>query len=839
MHAIKPVIQLAKERALFRFSALAMRMVQDANTSIRQVTPSAGSAHEQKTISAAKEWLQTQDVQFLKRLNASYSGYVERGMQTMYRDLRHELQDSANNTWALIDDETITRQIDVERRVLRLRDADQLSLGRLNLMIAQLHDEHDVRERENPFRPYLMARALHDVLCEMSSTSDLCAILFDHMSGALAAELPEYFAAIREVFESNGVHARLLARPASLSRSDRAMLMPQGQNYPQVIYSGAPHAGGDQSAQPGNNSASNAAGNSGNPGGQQAGAYQSNYASNNPGNYAGNNAGNFAGNQGGNYPANFTLPPALEHMLSLMQQRSSDVHNVLRTPQQETQAALQDFVWKIFSQVAPDRIPSNPRHADNPATEFRPIADDDAPKPHPLTSQLHRLQQEAVNGVAREDAVQLLDLHSELETERLSEMERVAMDVVAMLFNFIANDVSIPDAFRATITRLQVPFLKAAMLVPRILEQADNAPRKLLNRMASLAIGLKVDASPGKEIHAATAATVEKILTDFKTDLIVFADALAQFDETIEKILREADPEVLRVIQALDEAEKDPQRYDVLIVETVNAMRERLQTIQTDQRAVDFLIKIWSRVLVHANEDEKIDSQPFRDVVPELIWSVYQHDLTERAALMKLLPKLVRQVKQGMKLIALPEIETKQAIDDLIAMHAAVLGMIQSTPLKASIKMETLHQHFASLKIGSVNEEAAAIHAPTVSQVRLQSALQKFNVAAHQHLDNDMGTLLSSDANWLGGMQAGTVVEWWANNVYQPARLMWVNPQQSFYVLQLVASHEQPRLLIYSSISLIKALREGSIGMIEYAPIFDRAIESLLDVAEEKQSLSV
>ncbi|RBA23519.1 DUF1631 family protein [Herminiimonas fonticola] len=807
MHAIKPVIQLAKERALFRFSALAIRMLQDVNVSIRQVTPATGSVNEQKTISAAKEWLATQEVLFLKRLNVSYSDYVERGMQTMYRDLRHELRDVSANTWALIDDETITRQIDVERRVLRLRDADQLSLGRLNLMIAQLHDEHDVRERENPFRPYLMARALHDVLCEMSATSDLCAMLFDHMSGALATELPEYFAAIREVFESNGVHARLLARPASLNRRDREMLIPQGQNFPQVIYSGATHSAGDQSANAGNNS--------------------------------GNNLSNNAGNQSGHYSPNFSLPPALEHMLSLMQQRTSDGHNVLHAPEPEEQTALQDFVWKIFGQVAPDRVPSHPRQSDNPVTEFRPLVDDDVSKPHALTSQLHRLQQEAVNGAVREEAIQLLDLHSELETERLSEMERVAMDVVAMLFNFIANDDSIPDAFRVTITRLQVPFLKAAMLVPRILEQPDNAPRKLLNRMASLAIGLDAQTPLSIEIHAEMVVTVEKILNDFKTNLIVFADALTQFDEAIARILRESDPEILRVIEALDEAEKDPKRYDVLIVETVNALRERLQTIQTDQRAVDFLIRIWSRVLVHANEDESIDSQPFRDVVPELIWSVYQHDLTERGALMKLLRRLVRQVKQGMKLIALPETETKQAIDDLIAMHAAVLGTIQSTPLKASVKMETLHQHFASLKIGSVNAEAATIHAPTVSQIRLQSALQKFNVAAHQHLDNDMGTLLSSDAGWLGGMQVGTVVEWWANNVYQPARLMWVNPQQSFYILQLAASNEQPRLLIYSSISLIKALREGSIGMIEYAPIFDRAIESLLDVAEVRQPISV
>ncbi len=268
-------------------------------------------------------------------------------------------------------------------------------------------------------------------------------------------ELPEYFAAIREVFESNGVHARLLARPASLSRRDREILMPQGQNFPQVIYAGTPPSGGDQSTNPGSNSASNEGSNSGSNSGNQpanqSGTYQSNYSN--------NYSSNYAGNQAGNYPPNFSVPPALEHMLALMQQRSSDVHNVLRTPEQEEQAALQDFVWKIFSQVAPDRIPSNPRHSDKPASELRSIVDEDASKPHPLTSQLHRLQQEAVNGVLRDDAIQLLDLHSELETERLSEMERMAMDVVAMLFNFIANDDSIPDAFRATITRLQVPFL--------------------------------------------------------------------------------------------------------------------------------------------------------------------------------------------------------------------------------------------------------------------------------------------------------------------------------------------------------------------------------------------
>ncbi|MNL81952.1 hypothetical protein D3C87_2092080 [compost metagenome] len=66
---------------------------------------------------------------------------------------------------------------------------------------------------------------------------------------------------------------------------------------------------------------------------------------------------------------------------------------------------------------------------------------------------------------------------------------------------------------------------------------------------------------------------------------------------------------------------------------------------------------------------------------------------------------------------------------------------------------------------------------------------------------------------------------------------MWVNQQQSFYVFQ-AAPEQKPRLLIYSSISLIKALREGSIGMIEYAPLFERAIQSLLNTENVQQQLT-
>jgi hypothetical protein len=150
------------------------------------------------------------------------------------------------------------------------------------------------------------------------------------------------------------------------------------------------------------------------------------------------------------------------------------------------------------------------------------------------------------------------------------------------------------------------------------------------------------------------------------------------------------------------------------------------------------------------------------------------------------------------------------------------------------MSLSVLQQHFALLhKTMEESEVQFAIHVPTVPHVRLQAALQKFDVSAHLQLDSDIGILQNADAQWLGGMQVGNAIEWWRDGGYSPARLMWVNPQQSFYLFQLEQHQENaPGLLICSSIALIKALREGSVSMAEYAPVFDRAIEALLQNVE-------
>ncbi len=119
------------------------------------------------------------------------------------------------------------------------------------------------------------------------------------------------------------------------------------------------------------------------------------------------------------------------------------------------------------------------------------------------------------------------------------------------------------------------------------------------------------------------------------------------------------------------------------------------------RRVVSFIVKTWARVLVYVNEHEEIDSQPYRDVMPDLIWSVQEElDASERSTLMRLLPKLVKRVKDGLQLIQMSEAESKQVMDELVAMHAQVLRTIQTVTTKQSTELVKLHQYYASLHIG-------------------------------------------------------------------------------------------------------------------------------------------
>ena len=162
----KQLAQLAQQQALAGFSTLVDHMLVDAEASMGQASRTA-SADEQVALAGARSLVRYDGHALRARLQQHFEALLERAMQTMHTDLRAGLRAVHIDELSLMDDAVMDRQILVDRLLVRLRDVDQLSLGRLNVIIAQLHGVSEVRERENPFRPWLLARALYEAVSAM------------------------------------------------------------------------------------------------------------------------------------------------------------------------------------------------------------------------------------------------------------------------------------------------------------------------------------------------------------------------------------------------------------------------------------------------------------------------------------------------------------------------------------------------------------------------------------------------------------------------------------------------------------------------------------------------
>lgn len=815
MEHSKQVIQLAKQSALHKFSALIHRMAQDADNNLVTALSKAASSADYQKLTSARQFLRQDGNQMLNHLESLFRDQMERAMRTMYTDLRSGLGNFSADTLTLIDDEAVNRQIEVGHLVDRLRDSCDENLGRLNIMIAQLHGKSEVRERENPFRPYLIARTLHDVLRKMEKEEEIASVLFDYFADSLATCLPEYYAELCEVFDAEGIKAQLIARPGTLKRHQREQLARQ------VMASQSLGVGGMANAAVG-----------------VAGGVP--YAM--PSALAPN------------------VMPTLERLLKLMQQQSAsespnrtDGASSARTATTESAATFQEFVGNLFNPVqdeqSSERLPSYGntemgRQTPDPVETKSASGQRDLPAE--LLAKLNEFQQLAARGRAVNEKItplqnQLFSVREQISQQVAAQPDRMSMDVIAVLFEFILGDEQIPEGLRAQIGRLQIPFLKAAMLDPTLLRQLDHPSRQLLNRMGSVSVGLALDTELGLSVAAEIKRLVKRILDEFDQDISLFSTCLEELDLFMAEKLRNADANTALSVAAIEEAEKISSRT----VATTTALRDILYPLNVDKRVMDFIVNIWTRVLVRASlQDENGNGDPATnadsmkkrclDVLPDLVWSAQaKPSQQDRNALMRLLPTLVKRLKDGFQALDLSDAESKLALDQLVEVHTQVLRGNDDASAETLPGLDELRKIFADLKIQQDAKQetvfSKAIAQPKIEAELIEKSLTERGLSASLDLKPESTFSSRLDDGWLSEMQVGTRVECWIDDAYQLGRLIWIGKNHSLFMFNL-DSNSKP--LVYSPASLSKALREGTLNLIESAPTFERAVESLLQGSE-------
>jgi hypothetical protein len=773
----KRLIQSAKNKALLGFLAVVQRTMQDADRGVVGLLAEAKSGLDQSALTSVRHFLRQDGNVFLRRVDALFQSYLERAMQTMYVDMRPGLRKLSANELSLIDDEAVNHQIEVGRLAQRMREANEESIGRLNVIVSQLHGHRDAKERENPFRPYLPARAMYEAIKEIIPDEPKAKVLFEHLSNALIQHLPGYYSAIREVFESSGVQGKFLTQPSRAVHHQRYFGAPLTQ----------PSARADVDAR---------------------------------------------------------VMPGLRRVLDMLQ----SVPNAAAPGLADQPETVQNFIRQMFS-PSKSFILSPGGEFGRGRSRIELSAASAAPVAR-LVAQLSQFQKMAASGqlIGEQSSSmknQLSALRDQIDLEKASLMERMTVDVVAMLFEFILEDEQIAAQLRERIGRLQLPILKAAVLEPQLLHDEEHPARKLLNRMSTAAVAIDPATESGRKLATEIDRVVKNILADFDSDMAVFSSSVQEFEQFLADYLRQDNRQATRGIEAVETAEK----FSVLLTNVTQALCDVLLPLSVDKRISDFIILIWPHVLVRAALQDAENHIPsiqedsayrrYRGVLPDLLWSIQEKaDAPERTALIRMLPNLIKSLRMALNLIQLPEEESREILDQLVAMHTQVLRSNPPGATKELPSLEDLRQDFSRVVISWDRASWELSEPPQPRTTIIEEIFAKYDISAELNLGLHTVASTLADREFLAQTYLlGTRVEFRPAEGPSPlsAQLVWISTHRSLYLFKQDGTST---LVLYTFASLLEALRDETIIPLEYAPVFERAVDSLLYGAGRLQDVS-
>jgi len=259
---------------------------------------------------------------------------------------------------------------------------------------------------------------------------------------------------------------------------------------------------------------------------------------------------------------------------------------------------------------------------------------------------------------------------------KLSGDEDFTIDIVAMMFDYILDDKTIPNRMKAIIGRLQIPVLKAVLLDKTFFSKKAHPVRKLLDTLSQAAIGLDMDndESVQNDFCMKAEEIVQRIVMEFDDDLTLFTTALSDLEAFL-KVSEE------KIQQQLEETSRLTQEKECLAYASKQAedeIKNHLADLQINEAVSTFLNEHWHALLVTTlmRDDQSTEAwQTQLDTMNLLIWSVRpKRTSAERRALVAKLPELLEQLQQGMDLLSIPQEDRDHFLGKLANCHSEAVS---------------------------------------------------------------------------------------------------------------------------------------------------------------------
>jgi hypothetical protein len=361
--------------------------------------------------------------------------------------------------------------------------------------------------------------------------------------------------------------------------------------------------------------------------------------------------------------------------------------------------------------------------------------------------------------------------------------DRITMDVIALLFDYVFRDPSIPETLRELFGRLQVPVVKVGRLDRTFFSDRQHPARKLLDHLAAAAIGANSDPRYFEAFGRIATTVIDDVCYSFEIDVAAFAQADRKLTAFIESEQRTtetaAEPDVAT---ALANEEKEEDRSAVRA-----QVRDKLGGVEVPFEVRSFTETVWADYLADLRKREGPDGPGLAKglrTIDDLLWSITAKERTgQKARLTRMVPGLVVSLRTGCKALNVEPERAKPFFEELYRLH-----------------ME-------AIKPAAAKAAAEAAPAPESAPHNLPP-----QVKLHDFV-NDMV---------LGTWLAFETPEGRTN-----ARLHWISPMRTRYVF---TSRLRSRAFVFSPEELAWELTNGRAALVvEPVPLVDRAVSAALD----------
>lgn len=411
---------------------------------------------------------------------------------------------------------------------------------------------------------------------------------------------------------------------------------------------------------------------------------------------------------------------------------------------------------------------------------------------------------------------QLLSQLGSLRGQRpgqIATIDEDTIDLVGMLFEFILEDRNLPPQMQVLLARLQIPYLKAAILDRKLFAHRQHPARRLLDGLADAAKSWSEESDRDGRLHDTIKAIVDRLLQEFDDDMTIFDRLSAELQQFQDANRRRADLAEQRVAESTRGREKLEQARRRAAREILNRIGDHV----LPPLVHGVLSRAWANYLVLTILRKGEESTEFREAlrfVDAFIASTKPVRTPEaKRDLRQLLPGIERALRKGLANVAFQEADIERLLGQLHTYYRQQLG----DPVPAAEQPQTVEGTPAPLPIPESIQPIAESIADLDDDESVNAEPEAAAITPE----------VREELERVGTLKPGIWLEFSSQDEhFERAKLSWISPMSGRY---LFVNRRGLKVGDYSPYELATVMADGRARILASNALFDRAMDAIVD----------